>query len=87
MATVAYDADANALYITLDPHVRVDRTIPVDDSTNCDLDDDGNLIGVEVLNPGRIWPLAAILRDYEVGEQDAAALIGACPFQVQVSTG
>jgi uncharacterized protein YuzE len=72
----AFDADADALYITLaEKPWRVHRTVAIDDSTNVDLDADGTVLGIEVLSPSRPWPLAEILQQYEIARDDAAMLV------------
>jgi len=82
----AYDAHANALYITL-AEGEVARTPQIDDGTMVDLDADGGLLGIEVLAPGSPWPLAEILRRYEVADEDAAMLMACYPnrYSVQVA--
>jgi uncharacterized protein YuzE len=45
---VTYDSDADAMYIYLNER-EVDRTVQVSDRVLVDLDDEGNLRGVEVL--------------------------------------
>ena len=64
---VRYDAEANAAYIYLrSPLVAtpyVAETVPVDSSINLDFDDDGRLVGVEVL------PARTLLRPEVLGER------------------
>jgi uncharacterized protein YuzE len=80
MTMLKYDADVDALYASI-RSFPVCRTIEIDDGTNVDVDTAGHVVGIEVLNPGRIWPLAAILRRYpDITDEDAGPLIGACPF-------
>jgi uncharacterized protein YuzE len=83
-----YDADADALYI----HLRdlrdgehVARTAGMDVSTMVDEDAGGRILGIEVLSPGRLWPLAEILRRYEVSAADAAMLMACYPCAFSVS--
>lgn len=45
---VTYDSDADAMYIYLNER-EVDRTVRVSDRVFVDLDDEGNLRGVEML--------------------------------------
>lgn len=77
--TLTYDASANALYCRL-AEGGAARTVEIDDSTNADLDSDGRLLGIEVLNPGSAWPLAAILKRFEVSDSDAHMLMCGYPF-------
>ncbi len=64
MTMLEYDADADALYARISS-----------------VDAAGRVVGIEVLNPGRIWPVAAILRRYpDISDEEAATLVGACPF-------
>jgi uncharacterized protein YuzE len=81
----AYDIDADALYITL-AEGTVARTAVIDDGCNVDLDADGKLLGIEVLNPGRAWPLLAILKGCEISDDDATMLITCYPHRFDVST-
>jgi hypothetical protein len=39
-----------------------------------DLADDGSVVGIEVLNPARQWPLDDILARYEIDVQHVLAL-------------
>jgi uncharacterized protein YuzE len=82
MIRLEYDADADALYAyvrSADIHETIE--IGGDGGTMVDVDTAGHVVGIEVLNPGRLWPLAAILRRFgDLTDEDAATLIGACPF-------
>jgi uncharacterized protein YuzE len=83
---LAYDATVNAVYIDLaDRSGKVARTVALDDGTNVDLDAAGDLLGIEVIGPDRNWPLPAILRQYEVSDQDAAMLMAGYPFAFSFS--
>lgn len=68
-----YDLDVHALYVTI-TSAPVGRAIPVDDLTNVDVDADGNLVGIEVLDYGRWWPLDAIISRFGVSEPHVACL-------------
>ncbi len=57
---VEYDRYAKALYIRLQEKER-GRTIEVNENLNIDLDEKGNLIGIEILNP-EDYPLEKILK-------------------------
>lgn len=80
---LTHDATAGAMYIELVPRPRdVARTVEIDDGTNVDLDADGRLLGIEVLNPRRNWPLYAILKRWDVSDDDAAMLMMGYPFML-----
>ncbi|WP_415280914.1 DUF2283 domain-containing protein [Candidatus Nitrososphaera sp. FF02] len=49
MASVTYDPDAKALYIELKDGKKVSKTIPAGNDRYFDLDEDGKVIGVEIL--------------------------------------
>ena len=51
---VSYDNIAEAVYIKLKPEGKVARTVEVAPETFVDLDKDGDLVGVELLNPGTL---------------------------------
>ena len=72
--TFNYDRDVDALDIRLLGDVLVARTEQVDAGTLVDLDQHGRLVAIEVIHPGRRWPLAAILEQYPVAEEDAEVL-------------
>lgn len=87
---IELDAEADALYISLrERHGKIARTAEVggDVSTMVDLDAEGNLLGIEVLSPQRPWPLAEILRQWEIPAADAAMLMGCypCAYSFSVS--
>jgi len=73
-----YDADADALYIKLSSNPVV-STVEIAEDTNVDLAASGALIGIEVLNPDRPWPLHRILNRYAISDADAAMLMAAYP--------
>lgn len=78
-----YDANADALYAYL-TDADVARTVEIDDSTNVDLDASGGIVGIEVLAPGHLWPLAEIIRRWDIAPADAAMLMAYCPFRCSV---
>lgn len=49
---VSYDSLAEAVYIKLKPEGKVHETLEFAPETFADLDENGDLIGVELLNPG-----------------------------------
>jgi len=53
MAVYTYDEEDDALYISLgdDDEDAVDQTVEMNDSLSVDLDESGQVIGIEVLNP------------------------------------
>ena len=46
-----YDEDADALYITLNPHGNFRKSIEVSESVILDIDIDGEVMGIEILSP------------------------------------
>jgi len=73
MISQTYDLDAHALYITVSDH-QVARTAEIETGTLVDVDAAGAVVGIEVLNFDRCWPLAEILDRFHVGPEDAAQL-------------
>lgn len=69
----AYDNDANALAITLRADA-VARTVQFDPGTLVDLDAEDRIVTIEVINPGRRWPLDAIAADYPINDDDLRVL-------------
>ena len=69
----SYDYDTKALYIELsdDP---VDETHQLDAGTMVDLDESGGVVGIEVLRPGRPWPLDEIMKRFPLAEDDKLLL-------------
>lgn len=51
---ISYDSLAQAIYIKLKPEAKVAKTIEFAPETFVDLDRDGDLIGIEMLNPGQL---------------------------------
>jgi uncharacterized protein YuzE len=68
-----YDLTIGALYIQLSD-ARVVRTREIDGNTNVDLAEDGTVVGIEVLDIDLPWPLADIIRDYEIPAGEIAQL-------------
>lgn len=80
---LSVDTTADAMYIELaDRSGKVARTVAIDDRTNVDLDAEGTLLGIEVIAPGRFWPLAEILARYEVSRDDQAMIMALYPFGI-----
>jgi uncharacterized protein YuzE len=71
---IEYDRYAKALYIRLQEKER-GRTIEINENLNIDLDDTGNLIGVEILNADD-YPVEKILKPIveEYTERDAEGI-------------
>jgi uncharacterized protein YuzE len=68
-----YDREADALMISVrEGHVSC--TEKVDNGTLLDIDKDGLLLGIEVLQPARNWPLDEILVSHQLSEQDSQTL-------------
>ena len=62
---LAYDYTADALYIELSGSL-VDQTYQLDAGTMVDLDNLGKVVGIEVLQPAREWPLEDIKSRFEL---------------------
>jgi uncharacterized protein YuzE len=73
MIHTSYDFSVDALYVLI-ADTDVARTEQLDAGTLVDLDADGAVVGVEVLRPGRVWPLADLLSRYAFSDEDAALL-------------
>ena len=72
---IEYDSYAKALYIRLQEK-NVNRTLEVNENLNIDLDERGNLIGIEILNP-EDYPVEKILKPIveEYSEKDAESIV------------
>ena len=81
-ARFKYDAAVDALYIKLSSNP-VASTVEIDEDTNVDLAASGALVGIEVLNPDRPWPLHRILNRYAISDADAVMLMAAYPSPVR----
>jgi len=53
MDSIEYDKDANAFYVRLSTN-KVTKTIPYGSDNFIDVDKDGKIVGIEVLNTGKI---------------------------------
>jgi len=73
MLRMTYDQDADALYLRFRDG-QVARTTQLDSGTLADLDAAGNLIGVEVIRPSRLWPLQEVLERFSLADDDRAML-------------
>ena len=71
---IEYDHYAKALYIRLQEKER-NRTIELNENLNIDIDEKGNLIGIEILNP-EDYPIEKILKPTveEYTEKDAETI-------------
>ena len=69
-----YDQSANALYIYLQEGVTPAGGAEIDAGTIVDLDDSGRVVGIELLNPARPWPLDEIAERFEIDMADVLAL-------------
>lgn len=70
---ISYDSEANALAITMRDSA-VDRTEQLDAGTLVDLNAEGQLVTIEVINPTRSWPLDLIAERFELSEADVRVL-------------
>lgn len=56
---IEYDKEVDALYIRLQ-EMHVNRTVEIEDGINIDLDKNGKLIGIEILNATDRYSLSDI---------------------------
>lgn len=83
MILQSYDLDADALYIKLADRP-IARTAQLDAGTLADLDDQGVLVGIEIIQPQRAWPLDSILTRFTVSEDIARELRAYFPHPSQL---
>ena len=69
----SYDYTADALYIEMSDSL-VDETHQLDAGTMVDVDIVGRVVGIEVLQPAREWPLDDIKLRFELGQDERAVL-------------
>ena len=63
---LCYDLEANALYVGLASEGSVARTHTIDQGTMVDVDTQGTVVGIEVINPHREWPINQIKRRFKL---------------------
>jgi uncharacterized protein YuzE len=68
-----YDLDVGALYVSFSDRDAA-RTRSVGDNVNVDLDEDGNVAGIEIISFAHPWPLDEVLRDYHLPASEEAQL-------------
>jgi uncharacterized protein YuzE len=83
MIRQSYDLDADALYIKL-TDAKVARTIDIDSGTLVNLDADGRVVGIEVIQPQRAWPLPEILTRFPLLADTVAELRAYFPYPSQL---
>lgn len=72
---ISYDESSDAVYISLGLADRlVSRTEQLDAGTLVDLDAHGNLIGIEVIQPARHWPIDKVVEQFGLAPDAAEAL-------------
>jgi uncharacterized protein YuzE len=71
-----YDKTADALDIVLAEDVAVSRTEQLDPGTLVDLDMHGRVLAIEIISPGRAWPLEEIIGRFDIADADAGVLRG-----------
>jgi uncharacterized protein YuzE len=69
-----YSQTGDALYIYLIDGGRPVKGEEIDNGTLVDLDDEGRVVGIEVLNPARNWPLEEIAERFALDMDDVLAL-------------
>lgn len=71
-----FDPSANALYLTFSD-ADVWYTVEILGMTLADVDQNGRLVGLEVLHPDRPWPIDEVISRYARDSVDARELRGA----------
>ncbi|MCY4621754.1 MAG: DUF2283 domain-containing protein [bacterium] len=61
----SYDLQADALYVGFAPAIAAETHV-IDEGTLVDVDDQGAIIGLEVINPTRQWPFDQICEKYSL---------------------
>lgn len=74
-----YDLSVRALYIRLSDKT-IARTREVDDNTNVDLDKDGTVVGIEVIDIDLPWAVTEVLRDFDLPAGEAEQVASYFPF-------
>jgi uncharacterized protein YuzE len=64
-----YDAEADALYIKV-AEADVDRQVEMADGVIVDVATDGQLVGIDVMNPSSEWDVQAILDTFQLVPDD-----------------
>ncbi|MCD6539967.1 MAG: DUF2283 domain-containing protein [Candidatus Omnitrophica bacterium] len=54
---ITYDKEADALYIQFQPEKEVKETIEIREGILCDIDKEGRLFGIEILQVSKRFPL------------------------------
>jgi uncharacterized protein YuzE len=73
MVRLEYDPEADEMYLGL-LDASVTQSVQIDEGTLVDLDDEGSVVGIEIVHPDRQWPLATILERFTLGRPDADTL-------------
>jgi uncharacterized protein YuzE len=68
-----YDLNIGALYVRLADRPTA-RTREIDDNTFIDLDEDGDVVGIEIISIAHPWALDDILREYSIPPDEVAQL-------------
>jgi uncharacterized protein YuzE len=68
-----YDLNIGALYVRLADRPTA-RTREIDDNTFIDLDEDGDVVGIEIISIAHPWALGDILREYSIPPDEVAQL-------------
>lgn len=63
---VTYDSSADALYIYVQRGVAVARSVLIDDSRVVDLDETGQVVGIEVISPSTGFELEDIVERFHL---------------------
>jgi uncharacterized protein YuzE len=85
--TVTYDRDGHALYLRIDAAAVARSEVLSDGGTVLDLDGEGRVVGVEVLAPGRDWPVDEVIARIGADGADADGIRGVYDARSRYSPG
>ena len=77
---VAYDSSVDALYIYLRPNPDVARSLLIDEIRTVDLDEAGDVVGIEILSASGGFKLDDIIKRFRLESQAAELRQAASEF-------
>ena len=71
---LCYDLEANALYVGLATERSVAETHTIDEGTMVDVNAQGTVVGIEIINPQEEWPLKQIKERFQLSDDQIKLL-------------